>query len=293
MDATSASQISKDNARTIFRVMPRYAFKKDKYYLTAGANFGYESGDNINSKIHIYPHLEANFQLLNEEIRVYGQLSGNLKTNSLTAYSQENQFLSNNILLLNTNNKIDFTAGVNAKLSKEFIAIASFSFNRFVDQAYFFNIDNLNEPVKYIVIYDDLNQINLHAEMNYVQVNKLELGVRADYYSYDNDILEKPLFKPAFRIGLAGNYNIASKIFIKTELYYNAETYAYETSGVNSRYIRLKDYVDISIGAEYRYSKILSGFVQLNNIGMQKYFRWYNYPSYRMNAMAGITYSFW
>ena len=142
LEATSMTQMKQDNGRTVFRLMPRYAFKKDKYFLTAGANIGYESGDKIDSKFHLYPHLEAKFQLLSDEISVFGKLSGNLNTNTLTAFSNENQFLSNHITLLNTNNKVDFTTGINAKISKEFIAIASFSFDRFTDQPYYLNIDN-------------------------------------------------------------------------------------------------------------------------------------------------------
>lgn len=293
LDATNVSQPLQDNSRIIFRTMPRYAFKKDKYYLTAGVNLAYESGDNIDTKIHLYPDVEAKFQLLSEEVSVYGKFTGNLQTTSLANFSQENQFLNNATKLLNTNDKVDLSAGINAKLSKELLAIASFSFSRITNQPYFINLNNPEEPVKYSLTYDNLSLANIHAEMNYAQVNKAGIGIKADYYFYSTDKLDKPLFKPAYKIGLNGNYEIADKIFIKSEFYYNAGVYAFELSGVNGNYVRLKNYADINIGAEYKYSKILTGFVQLNNIGMQKYFRWYNYPSYRMNVMAGVTYSFW
>ncbi len=293
LDATNISQPLQDNARTVFRLMPRYAFKKDKYFLTAGVNIAYESGDAIDSKLHLYPHLEASFQLLPDEVSVYGKLSGNLKTNTLVEYSKENQFLNNSTLMLNTNTNVNFSTGVNARLSKELIAVAGLTFTRTRDMPYFFNVVKNNDPVKYTVVYDDVNMLNLHFEMNYVQETKLGIGLRADYYSYNTDSLEKPLFEPTFRIGLNGNYAIADKIFLKAELYYNAPTYAYDYTPGSSHYQRLRAYTDLNIGVDYHYSKILTAFVQLNNVGMQQYFRWYNYPSYRLNMMVGATYSFW
>ena len=57
-------------------------------------------------------------------------------------------------------------------------------------------------------------------------------------------------------------------------------------------YKTIKGYVDISFGVDYRYSKVLSVFLNLNNITASKYSRWYNYPSYTFGAMAGLSYSF-
>jgi outer membrane receptor protein involved in Fe transport len=56
--------------------------------------------------------------------------------------------------------------------------------------------------------------------------------------------------------------------------------------------IEIDPMVDLNLGVEYRYSKVLSGFITLNNILGQRYYHWYNYPSYRFNMMLGITYSF-
>ncbi len=54
----------------------------------------------------------------------------------------------------------------------------------------------------------------------------------------------------------------------------------------------LKGITDINIGAEYRYTKLLSGYLNFNNIGSFRYYRWNNYPLQRFNMMLGITLSF-
>jgi outer membrane receptor protein involved in Fe transport len=54
----------------------------------------------------------------------------------------------------------------------------------------------------------------------------------------------------------------------------------------------LKGYVDASLNAEYRYTKKLAAFIRLNNLAAQQYMIWNNYPSQRINGLAGINFSF-
>jgi outer membrane receptor protein involved in Fe transport len=55
--------------------------------------------------------------------------------------------------------------------------------------------------------------------------------------------------------------------------------------------IELQGIADINLGLEYRYNKILSGFLRLNNIGNTRYYKWNNYPVQGFSVMAGFTYS--
>jgi outer membrane receptor protein involved in Fe transport len=49
---------------------------------------------------------------------------------------------------------------------------------------------------------------------------------------------------------------------------------------------------DINIGADYRISKDFSAFIDLNNLTNQTYQRWFNYPTYGFNVIAGVTFIF-
>ena len=55
----------------------------------------------------------------------------------------------------------------------------------------------------------------------------------------------------------------------------------------------LKGYLDLNLRVEYRYSKILSAFVRLQNLTGKRYMVWNNYPSQRIQLLAGFSYSFW
>jgi hypothetical protein len=56
--------------------------------------------------------------------------------------------------------------------------------------------------------------------------------------------------------------------------------------------IELKGFADINFGFEYRYSKILSVYLNLNNVTAAKYAEFYDYSLQRFQALGGFTYSF-
>ncbi len=124
--------------------------------------------------------------------------------------------------------------------------------------------------------------------------------MRGKYNNYFLDNETEPWHKPELEITLSADYNMQEKIRVKAELFTTSKTYARtfetvvsgNTTAVTEVPVKLDGLFDLNLGLEYRYSKLLSGFINFNNILGQRYYRWYNYPSYRFNVMLGITYSF-
>jgi hypothetical protein len=85
-------------------------------------------------------------------------------------------------------------------------------------------------------------------------------------------------------------YNLRNKILLDASMNYMGERFAPGTS-LDTEMITLKGFVDLNLGIEYRYTKLLSIFLRLNNIlGARNYF-WNQYPAVGFNAMAGFTYA--
>jgi hypothetical protein len=102
---------------------------------------------------------------------------------------------------------------------------------------------------------------------------------------------DEPLFRPDFRFGLNGTYVMGEKIFLSTQWSYVTTRYAINY-GPEGGYNSLKGFIDGNLNIDYRYSKVMSVFLNFNNITASSYSRWYNYPSYRFGVMGGLTYSF-
>jgi hypothetical protein len=153
---------------------------------------------------------------------------------------------------------------------------------------------------QFTVVHDRVKYSRVIAEFGFHYKNKFNAMLRGKYNNYFLDNEEKPWHKPTLEIVLSADYTLQEKIKIKADLFtFNkmwARTFETQTDGTETEIVEvpveIDSKVDLNLGVEYRYSKVLSGFLTLNNILGQRYFHWYNYPSYRFNMMLGVTYSF-
>ena len=115
-------------------------------------------------------------------------------------------------------------------------------------------------------------------------------------YQLDNEL--HPWHKPSMELTLSGNYNLRDKIVARADIFYIGKRYArafrYDgfAPGTITDAKELAGVADINLGFEYRYTKILSAFLNFNNIGAFRYYRWDNYPTQRFNLLGGIAFSF-
>lgn len=281
--------------RSIFRMRPTFIISKNLYTLTAGANLAVES-NNGNSKMRIYPQLRGEYQVIDDAFKVFAEISGDLDRVDLRGLSRENPFYGSTVALSNTNRKLGIKGGASIKLEHDLMFTGEASYTRLRNMPFFINYYDSLFPTTFTTIYDDVNLLRVKGSLEYKQSEKVSAAAHAEYNKYDTDELEEALYVPAFRFGLSGHYAVAEKIYIKADIFYNSDVtgigYTSNDSLVTSSAITLKGWFDASLGIDYRYSKVLSVFVQLNNIAFSQYFRYYQYPSYRFLGMAGLTYSF-
>lgn len=280
--------------RNIVRLRPRYEFTKNNISISAGGNVTIESAYD-ESKWHLYPFARLKYPLIKDELSVFGELSGDLKENNLRRLNSENPFIipnrvSSQVPLINTSNKINVMGGLEVQPDRGLMIAAWAGISRFVNDVFYINTLNTTGITTYSPVYFNNTELNIHAETQYSHAEKLGLALKADYYSYSVPDSQQAWFKPSFKLSFSGNYNIAEKIYTKVELIYTGSRPA--VKDLNGESFDLKSYVDLSLGIDYRYSKLLSVFVQLNNITATRYFPWHRYPSYKLNVMGGVTYSF-
>jgi outer membrane receptor protein involved in Fe transport len=148
-----------------------------------------------------------------------------------------------------------------------------------------------------VVVYDNPSLFEFNGEVFWQKSDKMKLSARADYLGYSADVQQKPWHIPSLRLSVAGAYKIKDKIKLSASVHSINRQFARvitsDTLGLpNIRQEELKGIVDVNVGAEYRYSKRIGMFLQLNNILNTRYYRYMHYPLQRFNALGGITLSF-
>ena len=73
---------------------------------------------------------------------------------------------------------------------------------------------------------------------------------------------------------------------------FGSKTLAYDNFFGKYTVQNMKPILDFGIGFEYLINRNFSAFATINNIGCQYYARYYDFNSFGINALVGITYSF-
>lgn len=252
-------------------------------------------------KAHAWPEIYASYQVVPGFLRFYAGISGGLKRNSYKLVTDENPWV-NPVLPLNyTNEKISLKGGFTGNFNK--LADYNFRVSWMETDNMLFFVNDYPEPysnydttavtgIKFTALYDDVKITEVSLETSYEQSEKMNLLFEAVYRNYKMTNLTKPWHKPAFTAKAGAIYKINSRTVVTGELFYESKVYAQVLDMNTWKIVSRAGFVDLNIGAEYKITGNIFAFARLNNIAATRYYRWYNYPSQRLNAMAGLTFSF-
>ncbi len=280
----------------IIRLNPYFETKGKKWMADIGLAATVDMYTGESAKFYFHPQLNAQFDVYESIIIPYVGINGGLQKNSLRSLSNENPFITSVINYKNSNTKFNVFGGLKGNLSSKtsYDAKASYSI---VDSMHFFVIDYTKNGTldnQYKVIYDNTNLFNVSGQVKYQYKEKVHFIAKGNYYLYKTKNLERAYHKPDYDITLSTVYNLKSKIILKADVFVIGNQFALTQVENNFIYTTesklMKGIVDVNIGAEYRYSKMMSFFVNFNNIANTRYYRWEKYPSQRFNLMAGLTF---
>jgi hypothetical protein len=241
----------------------------------------------------VYPRIYADFNIADNMIVPYFIYTGNKQYNSMYTISLENKYMHNGLNVAPTNLRNIVTGGIKGTITPKI----PFNINATYTDArdmYFFVNDEENTAMlknKFDVVYDDAHIFNLHAELGFVKQERINVLFQTNYYSYNLSKEEHPWHKPELELSLKSKYNMQNKFIFNLDLFYIGSRYAITDINTKSS-TSLNGFFDANLGIEYRYTKILSAFLNLNNIAAMRYQQWYLYPSQRFNAMLGVSYIF-
>jgi outer membrane receptor for ferrienterochelin and colicin len=119
-------------------------------------------------------------------------------------------------------------------------------------------------------------------------------------YTYATRVEDEPWNLPPYKLTFAARHNLRDKLVLKAEAMFLGRRTAYRAPEAStdssvvavSTRTQLDGFLDLYLGAEYRYTKRLSMFLDISNLSASKYERWYRHPTQRGLIMLGATYAF-
>ncbi len=282
---------------TLIKLNPQIISKGERWQLKAGLGLYADAGNDIT--FHFYPDAIFKYNVVENLIIPYLGISGKTYRNNFSCLSTENPFINSEISLLNSNEKYNIHGGIRGEMGSDL------SFHLFASKKLINNMPLFEQDLssilknKYRVIYDKVALLNVGVEFDYRKLEKLDILLKGEYFSYNMTNELRPWYLPSYQATLIGSYNLRNKILIRAEVVGLSGRWARVNSeegddlGYGVFAAKLKGIIDLNIETEYRYNKKLSAFIRLNNIANTRYYQWSNYPSQRFNMLGGISYSFW
>jgi hypothetical protein len=308
-DYYSFSDSSHTNPRYIAGLSPFIKKSSKDWSVKLGFNALLDRGVTETAKFHIYPDLNFSFNIIPSYIGFFADLSGKLVKNEPLSVINENPFFFPDTVLFNipnTSHSIIVKAGLTGSTGIEGNYQLSASYSIVNDMLMFTNhvaMDGIM-PVRrgnfFLPVLDDGEILNVHGQMSGKIAGFLSFDTKANWYRYTLTLNDTVWNKPDWDASLGLKYNLKNKIIAGIELEALGKRYLRVTTedinvlgsaGLTYKTIAMPAYFNINLSAEYRYTKILSFWLKINNIGFQRYYEWAFYPSQRFVGMVGFTYS--
>lgn len=288
---------------------PYISKNEEEWRFTAGFNttlsFASDSSASDIQPFHFYPKASFEFNVVKEILVPYLGVDGYLESNNYRKTVEENPYVLPTLSLKPTSHKLIAYLGIKGTVSDAVTYNLKGSYS-IIDNQYFY-VNDTSQVLKnqFSVVYSDITLLNLHGEISVRPSDSWKIFLKANYYSYSLSTMtladgtirnlrddDHAWNKPSFDISLQARYNMGDKILLTMGIYTVGKRYyedfIWQNDGSEPT---LPLAIDANLGAEYRYSKLLSFWVRFNNIAAQRYYLYNQYPSFRFRGMVGFTYA--
>lgn len=295
-DTSIFSFLNKQNHLT-FQAIPYFKVKYKIWQISVGPNLMI-----TNRKFYVLPEIINQLQIYKDYFVMYNEWKTQVKINSLNNLSLENPFLVTG----NYDNSIDETrtfVGFRGS-AKGFGYDVRFSQMVSRTNAQFVNtttddFGTIRNDVGFDVqnIYS-VKSWNPHLGLSYTKGN--EFGVKGwfDYFAYTKQANVDLSYLPSIKAGVSAFYNWKNKLYVNIDISGQSKVsatnllYTVATDTLTRSTIPIKGLIDVNLSANYFFTKNIGVFVDLNNLCFQKWQRFYKYPTYTFQVIAGVKLSF-
>ncbi len=243
-------------------------------------------------KTNIYPDLMVRFHIADDVVMLYAGIDGDQKLNTYKALSDRNPFIEDTLRREYTMTQYHVFAGIAGNITSQLTYNANVSQSMVKNMALFIT-DTLEAPKnRFTVVYDDVKLMNIHGDLDYKYKNDLSVIIGADVNMYAPTDQLKAWYNPGLKISATGKYTIQNKYVLKAEFFVIGSQYAPEIVNNTLTAKTLSAYPDLNLGFDYKYNKVLTAFINLNNIANVSYYSWDNYQMQKFNFLVGVRFGF-
>jgi hypothetical protein len=236
---------------------------------------------------HLLPNFRADYTTDDKKFTLFASLDGYYDKGSFKRFAGINPWLFEPTNLLNTR-VTEFFGGFKGSLTQHISYLAKVGFSESRNMPLFLN-DSLDGKNFQIVYEDKLQTFSVHGELSYQQGEDFNITAALTLNNFHTTSQAKPWGLLPTEFTTSFHWQVIKDLWLKADLW------AFEGA-----YFRNIDNVvasgnggfDINAGVEFRLTRQLNLWLQMNNLLNDKYQRWNQYSVYGFNILGGVTFSF-
>jgi hypothetical protein len=270
----------------IFSVTPSVLYHDKQLKLNGGITYLGNNG-----KMSFMPNIEAEVALSNKRFIFQGGWIGKINKNTFANLSNINPYL---IALDSQKNTLETEAyfGIKSSVTKHLLFSAKAALIVYKDYQLFLNdTAGANKENRFVTSNENkLSNFRLHGDLSYIIRDKFNFngGVTINAYTGLNQNAHAWHLLP-MELNASLSWKPLTKLTVKSDFYLFAGGKYLTKANISNR---MSGGADWSVGAEYKFTKHIGAFINLNNIFGKNYERWHNYPVYGFNILGGVSIRF-
>jgi hypothetical protein len=207
---------------------------------------------------------------------------------SYQRFESINPWLAQPTTLLNTRVQERY-AGIKGSLTDHVTYSAKVGFNQYWNMPLFVN-DSVGGGKDFLIRYDSsLKDFLVNGEIAYTVGEQFSISAGLTMHQYKTSTQEKAWGLLPLEFNSTLKWQILKDLWLKSDLWaWDGADYLV----VNKTSGKSNPAFDLNAGVEFRVTRQLNLWLQMNNIFNNKYERWNQYQSYGFNILGGIIFSF-
>ncbi|MFB6454633.1 hypothetical protein ACE38W_05120 [Chitinophaga sp. Hz27] len=273
----------------IVAIHPAVDIIKPGFVLHAGVNPTWTNTPGIN-KFYLLPDIVNETHLIRKKLILSSGWISYMEKNSYRNLTSRNPFFTGSMAEMQNTRIEEKYTGIKGTLGSHFNYNTKFASVTWYNLPLFVN-DTLDSKHFITLNEAELRAFQLHAEVGYIQEEKLQGRVSFDWYNYNKQQSQpQPWALPAFQGDVFVSYILMKKLHLNADLF--AMSGAYYRSANKIDFGKTDGAWDMNLGASFDITKNFNIWLNANNIFNTQYQRYYLYPSYGFNIVGGLLFKF-
>jgi hypothetical protein len=241
-----------------------------------------------NNKLSVLPNIYGEAKIQDKIFLVQAGVVGRFIKNNYQYLSSVNPYLQTLSFQQNTK-ETEFYGGIKATIGSHFNFSAKASWITYHNMPFFVN-DTTDGKSFYIANESKVSDLRIHGDMSFISQDKFTITGGVTFNGY-NGLKDNDRAWGTIPMEMNGSLRwwAFKQVLLKADfMAFNGGAFLMK-DGTD---VKLNGGADLSAGLEFAINKHFSAWVDVNNIFNNKYQRWYNYPVYGLNVLAGATFKF-